>query len=170
MRNKLKLFGIIAAVAVIGLSVTGCGDGANGGGGGGGGGVPSELLGTWNSIENPGDTMVINSNGTIQETQGGVTRTITFSVSGSNITFTAGGFTISGTWSISGGILTLNWGSVFGTETFQRPDNGGGIGGGNFTVGFNAAGGKPATRQPERDKRRFRHGTDPRAHQRRPHL
>jgi len=38
MRNKLKLFGIIAAVAVIGFSVTGCGDGAGGGGGGGSGG------------------------------------------------------------------------------------------------------------------------------------
>ena len=33
MRNKLKLLGIIAAVAVIGFSVMGCGDGAGGGGG-----------------------------------------------------------------------------------------------------------------------------------------
>ena len=33
--NKLKLFGIIAAVAVIGFSMASCGDGANGGGWGG---------------------------------------------------------------------------------------------------------------------------------------
>ena len=35
--NKLKLFGIIAAVVVIGLSMASCGDGANGGGDTGGG-------------------------------------------------------------------------------------------------------------------------------------
>ena len=39
MKNKLKLFGIIAAVAVIGFSMASCGDGANGGGGGSGGGT-----------------------------------------------------------------------------------------------------------------------------------
>jgi len=32
MKNRSKLFGIIATVAVIGFSMTACGDGANGGG------------------------------------------------------------------------------------------------------------------------------------------
>ena len=35
MKNRFKLFGIIAMVAVIGFSMTACGDGANGGSGGG---------------------------------------------------------------------------------------------------------------------------------------
>ena len=34
MRNIFKLLGIIAMVAMIGLSVMSCGDSANGGGGG----------------------------------------------------------------------------------------------------------------------------------------
>ena len=43
MKNKLKLLGIIAVVAVIGFSMVGC----DNGNGGGGGGVPAELVGTW---------------------------------------------------------------------------------------------------------------------------
>jgi|GEM_PF-1851550 len=42
MKNKLKLLGIIAAVAAIGFSMTSCGDN-----GGGGRGVPAGLLGVW---------------------------------------------------------------------------------------------------------------------------
>jgi len=42
MKNKLKLLGIIAAVAVIGFSMTSCGDN-----GGGGRGVPAGLVGVW---------------------------------------------------------------------------------------------------------------------------
>jgi len=34
MKNKLKLFGIVAVVAVIGFSMVGCDNGNNGGGGG----------------------------------------------------------------------------------------------------------------------------------------
>jgi len=120
MKRTLKLLGIIAAAAVIGLSVMGCGDGANGNDGAGG--VPSELLGRWDSIENPGDTMVINSNGTMQETQNGETSTGTLSVSGGRITFTFYGMSLSGAWSISGGILTIIWEDGFGTERFQRPN------------------------------------------------
>ena len=40
-KNKFKLLGIIAAVAVIGLSMAGCGDN------GGGRGVPEGLIGVW---------------------------------------------------------------------------------------------------------------------------
>ena len=43
MKNKLKLLGVIAAVAVIGFSMVGC----DNGNGGGGHGVPSELVGNW---------------------------------------------------------------------------------------------------------------------------
>ena len=43
MKNKLKLLGIIAVVAVIGFSMVGCDNGNNGGGYG----VPSELIGSW---------------------------------------------------------------------------------------------------------------------------
>jgi hypothetical protein len=39
MKNFLKLFGIIAVVAVIGFSMAACDDGSGGGGGGGGGGT-----------------------------------------------------------------------------------------------------------------------------------
>ena len=41
MKNALKLFGIIALVAVIGFSMVACGGDDNGGGGGGGGGSGS---------------------------------------------------------------------------------------------------------------------------------
>jgi len=47
MRNKLKLFGIVATVAVIGLSMASCGDGANGGNSDPTPGVPDVLIGDW---------------------------------------------------------------------------------------------------------------------------
>ena len=52
-RNKLKLLGIIAAVAVIGFSMVGCDNGNNGGGGGRG--VPATLVGVW---EGPSYTLI----------------------------------------------------------------------------------------------------------------
>ena len=48
MKNKLKLLGIIAAVAVIGFSMTSCDNN------GGGGGVPSGLIGVWVQEEGTG--------------------------------------------------------------------------------------------------------------------
>ena len=51
MKNTIKVFGIIALVAVIGFSMAACKDDDNGGGGGGGGGGvqndPGDLAGTW---------------------------------------------------------------------------------------------------------------------------
>ena len=55
-RNKLKLLGIIAAVAVIGFSMVGCDNGnGNGGGGGGARGVGPALVGVW---EGPSYTLI----------------------------------------------------------------------------------------------------------------
>ena len=49
MKNIVKLFGIIALVAVIGFSFAACGgnDSGGGGGGGGGGSYSGPLLGKW---------------------------------------------------------------------------------------------------------------------------
>ena len=131
MKNKLKLLGIIAAVAVIGFSMVGC----DNGNGGGGGGIPANLLGTW--VENEtGDIWVIG-NGTIQETQNGVVRNMTFSVSGNNITLNVPGFgSAQGTFTVSGNTLTTN---ILGiVETWTRDTGGGGGGGGG---GGNGGGG-----------------------------
>jgi len=46
MKNKLKLLGVIAAVAVIGFSMVGC---DNGNGGGGGGGVTMTVINNFTS-------------------------------------------------------------------------------------------------------------------------
>ena len=46
MKRTVKLFGIIAAVAVIGFSMAACDNN------GGGGGVPSALVGTWEGTNN----------------------------------------------------------------------------------------------------------------------
>ena len=44
MKNSIKLFGIIAMVAIIGFSMTACDNGSTGGGGGK---VPEALRGNW---------------------------------------------------------------------------------------------------------------------------
>jgi len=45
MKNSIKLFGIIAMVAIIGFSMAACDNGSTGGGGGGK--VPEALRGNW---------------------------------------------------------------------------------------------------------------------------
>ena len=67
MKNAIKLFGIIALVAVIGFSMTACGgDDDDGGGGGGGGKTPTtaDLVGTWEYSNAIGDFSSFTFSGT----------------------------------------------------------------------------------------------------------
>ena len=52
MKNKFKLFGIIAMVAIIGFSMVSCGEP-------GGGGIPSDLVGTWDGTGIGGANQII---------------------------------------------------------------------------------------------------------------
>jgi len=62
MKNKLKVLGIIALIAVIEFSFIACGGDDDGGGGGVS--VPSQLVGEWNSSDGQG-SIIIKSNGEI---------------------------------------------------------------------------------------------------------
>jgi len=66
MKNKIKLFGVIALVAIIGFSMAACGgwdDDDDGGGGGGGG--DRALVGTWfYSLSGVEELWTFNANGT----------------------------------------------------------------------------------------------------------
>jgi len=73
MKNTTKFFGIIALIAIIGLSVVACGDLSSDNTGeendGGGGGIPSELVGEWAAKANPSEMLFkITSDGTFTST------------------------------------------------------------------------------------------------------
>jgi hypothetical protein len=89
MKNTIKLFGIIAVVAVIGLSFAACGDGA---GGGGGGGTTATVSGTYTATtEEDTASLTFKSGGAVDFVGPDSTETGTYTVSGSTITMTFGG-------------------------------------------------------------------------------
>jgi hypothetical protein len=66
MKNILKILGIIALVAVIGLGMAACGDGGDNGGGGGGGNVAwADIVGDWTSTS---ASLIVHDNKVIQYT------------------------------------------------------------------------------------------------------
>jgi len=82
MKNLIKMFGIIALAAVIGISMAACG--TSGGGTGGTSGEISDLEGTWIG----GNTLTFTSDKVTCSYFGFGTRT--YSVSGDRITFAGG--------------------------------------------------------------------------------
>jgi hypothetical protein len=112
--NILKLFGIIALVAVINLGLAGCKtDADDDGGGGGGGSIPTELVGTWGKS---GQTLfVIKADGSGTWGDPSVSGVAcTWSVSGNRLTFSYSGASGSIEYSVSGNKLTLS-GTADGT-------------------------------------------------------
>ena len=110
MKNFFKL-GIIAMVAVIGLSTTACDQANEPGSETGTGQISANLVGTW--VDNEwGDTLTINANGTFTWIQNGWIDSGTFSVSGNSFTMTIPGEgSVMGTFSQAGNTLTLfAWG------------------------------------------------------------
>ena len=55
MKNSIKLFGVIAMVAIIGFSMAACDNGTTGGGGGK---VPTELKGKWLGVDGSDDNFL----------------------------------------------------------------------------------------------------------------
>ncbi|MCL2218118.1 MAG: hypothetical protein FWB91_14035 [Defluviitaleaceae bacterium] len=114
MKNRLRFFGIIATVAIIGLSMTGCPvdpDETNG------------LEGTWRrtiSVSPPVfDTLTFSGN-TFQLRVSISTWNGTFAVDGDSLTFIMGAARHETTFSRSGGTLTIAGDAPFpGTWTRQ---------------------------------------------------
>ena len=98
MKNKLKNFGIIALVAIIGFSFTACGDGDDNGGSGGG--IIAAYVGTaWTA------------------TSYGSTYTVTFTTKN---TITVSGFGIDGEYASYNGTFTLEKNEVPMMSSFDR--------------------------------------------------
>jgi hypothetical protein len=76
MKNILKVFGIIALVAIIGFTMAACGDG-DGGGGGGGGKLPSSLQNK-TYTNSSGDKLEFGTNNVKVTLSGGETKTFKF--------------------------------------------------------------------------------------------
>jgi len=97
MKNLFKFLGIIAIVAIIGITLVSCGDkdsgnSSGGGGGGGGGGNSSSVLdGTWSK---PDNTAIRFSGGNLQSTP--------------DITLNNVNWTLQGTYTYSSPTLTIN--------------------------------------------------------------
>lgn len=104
MRNLLKIFGIIALVAVIGVSMAACSDGSDNSGGNNNSGGGSPYVGTWI--------------GYVQ----GAQATVTISAGNTwSISVPGGDFSDSGSYTGAGSVATLTsnngGGSVVGTAT-----------------------------------------------------
>ena len=118
MKNAIKLFGIIALVAVIGFSMVACGDDDDDGGGGGL--VPAELQGRWLRDDTTSSQryLVFNSVGWVcqydsfEEAEQDIKswRHNVTAATGNNIVWahSDGVSTGSFTWSISGTTLTIS--------------------------------------------------------------
>jgi len=111
MKNRLKVLGIVAAVAIIGLSVTSC-DSGNGDRG-----LDSELFGRWVSGS---ETWVFHSNGTLTSIVGQSESLGSWNASRGVLTISLGDYQESATYTISGNLLTINWGGGSNPETWQR--------------------------------------------------
>jgi hypothetical protein len=106
--NILKLFGIIALVAVINLGLAGCKTDADDGGGGGGN-IPTELVGNWYIQATDAFAFEITSAGKLDNHMG---ITMDVSVSGNTVTLSSYGYS-GGTfdYSISNGKMTITNGT-----------------------------------------------------------
>jgi predicted small secreted protein len=113
MRNFIKIFGVIALMAVIGFSMAACNDDSGGGGGGnsgGGGGGGNPFVGTWNGYDTGNDAirLVITSSSftvTWPNYFNPATYSGTYTYSGNTATFIAEG-NRGGTATVSGNTMT----------------------------------------------------------------
>jgi len=76
MRNTIKILAVIALAAVIGFSFAACGGGDDGGGGS----VPTELIGVWQSEEDPANKVTITS--TTYSEENSLTGSLSVKISG----------------------------------------------------------------------------------------
>jgi len=99
MKNFFKLFGLIALIAVIGISITACGDPAG------------SIVGSWGNTSQ--QVWTFNSNGTATFVTPGIdvptTINFTYSIDGNEITTinTANSYSNTYVFSISGNTLTM---------------------------------------------------------------
>jgi len=100
MAKKVKFLGIVAAVAMIGFSMTGCDSGGNGDE------LDPRLFGIWDCSCCGDDRLHFNSNGTLAYEYTLISGSVTSRV------------TVSGTWSTRGNILSMTFP---GFETDRYP-------------------------------------------------
>ena len=128
MKNKVKLFGIIAIVAIMGFSMAACGGGGGGGDDGDGGDPAMKFEGTWNHVSWPTSWTFTGNNFVYRDSY---TMQGTFTFTDSTITFTTTSHTLGNqmdprwmnytqNYTLSGNELTLEEDGIHNFGTYRK--------------------------------------------------